>query len=108
MVTDSAFTVFDEAAGFGLAGAALEAGAVFDDLSLCAGALCPAATKLVANINQAIRLRPILLPYYFYLVAPQSSHARDEWGTRSSDRLLTDTGVADVAHAIAIDYARLP
>src|SRR5277367_4012741 len=72
MVTDSAFTVFDAAPGFGLAGAALGGGTVFDELllgcgALCCGVLCPAATKLLANINQAIRLRPIFLPYLFVL-----------------------------------------
>jgi hypothetical protein len=68
-VTDSAFTVFEGAAVFGLAGAALGAGAVFDVLSFCAGgALCPAATKLLANIRHAIRLRPIFTPYGLYLL----------------------------------------
>ena len=81
MVTDSALTVFAAAPGFGLAGAALGASAVFDELSLCAGgALCPAATKLLANTSQAIRLRPILLPYCLYLVAPTHPKRGDEWG----------------------------
>src|SRR5271167_5204861 len=91
MVTDSAFTVFDAAPGFGLAGAALGGGTVFDELLLgcgalccgvlcggvlCGGVLCPAATKLLANINQAIRLRPIFSPIVGTLLRPHSPHAR--------------------------------
>jgi hypothetical protein len=80
MVTDSAFTVFDAALGFGLAGAALAGGAVFDELSLCGGALCAAATRLLANINQAIRLLPIFSPIVCTLLRPTYSIRGDEWG----------------------------
>jgi hypothetical protein len=85
MVTDSAFTVFDAAPGFGLAGAALGGGAVFEELALCGGALCcgvlcPAATRLLANTSQAIRLLPIFSPIAYTLLRPHSPYARDEWG----------------------------
>src|SRR5271170_1737824 len=62
MVTASALTVLEAAAGFGLADAAMGAGGAFEVLPVEAGGvLCPAATKLPASTNHPIRLPPIVL-----------------------------------------------
>jgi hypothetical protein len=104
MVTDSAFTLFAAAAGFGLALAAPGVAAVFDGVPLCAGgALCPAAIKLPTNTNQAKPLRPILFSLCLYSVAPHSSQTLGWVGRHAIlGLLLTNTSAADVAELAII------
>jgi hypothetical protein len=99
VVADSALTVFDAALRFGPAGAELAEGTVFDELPLWAdGALCPAATKLLANTNQTIRRLPMVLPFCLCLAAsPLISNAGMSGGTWHS---ITDDEVCRT-HSLA-------
>jgi hypothetical protein len=63
MVTDSAFTVLDEAPGSGFCCAATGKGTVF---KVVLGWVCPAAIRLLARIKPAKRLVLIALLFLLY------------------------------------------